>query len=289
MYSLIIINFTEDLGTGYSVSMSIQALVHHPRFSATVMTVIVLNALVMGLETSPTLVLSWSGLFGTLHTLIQVFFVTEIVLRLSSYSPHPLRFFRDGWNVFDFSIVVLSLLPVAGPLATIARLARVLRVTRLVSYSHDLRLIVGTMLRSLPSMGHVLVLLGLLLYVYGIVGFQLFHRHDPVHWGTLGRSMISLFEMLTLESWVDMQDKALELSAYSWIFFVSFIVLAVFVVVNLFIAVVINNLDTLKEEIAESTVPPEGTSILAQIKKLQAELKTMELQLQKEKRGSSAG
>jgi voltage-gated sodium channel len=106
--------------------------------------------------------------------MIQVVFVAELALRLLACWPRPGRFFRDGWNVFDFVIVALSLLPVAGSFATVGRLARLLRVTRLVSVSPDLRLIIGTMLRSIPSMGNVALLLGLLVYVYAIIGFYSF-------------------------------------------------------------------------------------------------------------------
>jgi len=118
----------------------------------------------------------------------------------------------------------------------------------LVSIFPELRLIVGTMLRSIPSMGHVIMLLSLLLYVYGILGFHLFHEHDADRWGTLGAALLTLFQMLTLEGWVEIQDHALSVYPWAWVYFGSFVLVAVFVVVNLFIAVVINNLETVKDE-----------------------------------------
>jgi len=117
----------------------------------------------MGLETSGTLMASYGRLFGWLNLAVQAVFVLEIAVRLSAHWPRILQFFRDGWNCFDFAVVAISLLPDVGPFATVARLARVLRVTRVLSSFPELRLIVSTMLRSIPSMGHVILLLGLLL------------------------------------------------------------------------------------------------------------------------------
>lgn len=210
--------------------------------------VIVLTAIVAGLETSATLMARYGALFDALELAVQTVFVFEIVIRVLAHWPRLFVFFRDGWNVFDFAVVLASLLPQAGAFAIVARLARLMRVTRLVSLFPELRLIVGTMLRSIPSMGHVIMLLGLLLYVYGILGFHLFHEHDPERWGTLGNALLTLFQMLTLEGWVEVQESALSAYPWAWIYFGSFILVAVFVVVNLFIAVVINNLETVKLE-----------------------------------------
>ena len=130
----------------------------------------------------------------------------------------------------------------------VARLARLMRVTRVVSVFPELRLIVGTMVRSIPSMGHVIVLLSLLLYVYAVLGFHFFRDADAQHWATLGAALLTLFQMLTLEGWVEIQAAVLPTHRWAWIFFGSFVFVAVFVVVNLFIAVVINNLEAVKHE-----------------------------------------
>lgn len=114
------------------------------------------------------------------------------------------------------------------------RLARLMRVTRLVSVFPELRLIIGTMLRSIPSMGHVIMLLSLLLYVYAVLGFYLFRDADAEHWGTLGAALLTLFQMLTLEGWVEVQDGVLSAMPWAWLYFGSFIFVGVFVVVNLF-------------------------------------------------------
>jgi voltage-gated sodium channel len=217
-------------------------------FQNFILGIIVLTAVVAGIETSATLMASYGAFFDWLELVVQAVFVLEIVLRLLAYWPRLSAFFRDGWNVFDFVVVVTSLLPQSGAFAIVARLARLMRVTRLVSTFPELRLIVGTMLRSIPSMGHVIMLLGLLLYVYAILGFHLFHEHDPERWGTLGTALLTLFQMLTLEGWVEIQESALQAYPWAWIYFASFVLVAVFVVVNLFIAVVINSLETVKLE-----------------------------------------
>jgi voltage-gated sodium channel len=166
------------------------------RFQLIVLGVIVFNAALMGVETSARLTHEYGSLLSALNLAIQGFFVFEMTVRLLSYWPRLPLFFRDGWNLFDFSIVTLSLLPVAGPFATVSRLARLLRVTRLVSVSTELRLIIGTMVRSIPSMGHVALLLGVLVYVYAIVGFYLFRSHDPENWSDLKSAMLTVFQML---------------------------------------------------------------------------------------------
>jgi voltage-gated sodium channel len=223
-------------------------LVNSPGFQHVILGVIVVGAIVIGVETSATLTARYGAIITAVEMLIQTIFVAEIALRVLTCWPRPAAFFRNGWNVFDFAVVSASLLPQAGAFAMVARLARLLRVTRLVSAFPELRLIIGTMVRSIPSMGHVIVLLTLLLYVYAVLGFHFFREADPVHWGSLGTALLTLFQMLTLEGWVEIQDAVLEAYPLAWIYFSSFVLVAVFVVVNLFIAVVLNNLESVKHE-----------------------------------------
>jgi voltage-gated sodium channel len=217
-------------------------------FQNAALAVIVANAVLIGVETSPPLWDRYGGLFNVLNASVQVIFVVEIAVRLLAFGPRAHRFFLDGWNVFDFTIVVLSLLPVAGSFATVARLARLLRALRVVSALPELRLIVGTMLRSIPSLANVIVLLGLILYVYAVVGVHFFAGIDPDNWGSLSRAGLTLFEILTLEGWVDLMNTSLAATGWAWVYYVSFVVLAVFVVINLFIAIVINNLEAAKRD-----------------------------------------
>lgn len=223
-------------------------LANHPWFKSLIMGLIVLSAIVLGVETSASVMERWGWWLVRFNWIIKIVFVAEITIRMMAYGRRVGSFFRDGWNVFDFAIVAASMLPINGEFAMVGRLLRLLRVTRLVSVSPQLRLIVTTTLTSIPSMGHVVTLTAMLLYIYGVTGFYLFHRTDPEHWGTLGRAMLTLFKIITLEGWVEMQAAVLPMHPWAWVFFSSFIVIAVFVVVNLFIAVVINNLQTAKEQ-----------------------------------------
>jgi voltage-gated sodium channel len=238
------------------IATASRRLVDHPRFHRVVLALIVANAAFMGLEAWPAVSVRHRGVLDTFETAIQTLFVLEIALRLAACGRRLTAFFRDGWNVFDAGVVLLSLLPVAGPTAMVARLARVLRAARLVSVSPGLRLIVATMLRSITSMGHVLALLALLLYIYGIMGHHLFGAADPAHWGSLARSMETLFIIITLEGWVEIMRAGGQVTAWAWAYYASFIVLAVFVVINLFIAVVITNLGGARREQEPRGSPP---------------------------------
>lgn len=223
-------------------------IVAHALFSRVVLGLIVLNAAVMGLETWDAVTARWGRPLAVTNGAIQALFVVELALRIAAHGRRPLAFFRSGWNFFDFAVVGLSLLPAAGPFATLARLARVLRVGRLVSGLPDLRLIIGTMVRSIPAMGHIVMLLAILVYVYGVVGHHLFGDVDPAHWGSLGRAAHTLFVVITLEGWVEIMRTSTQATPFAWVYYASFIVIAVFVVTNLFIAVVINNLEKARKD-----------------------------------------
>lgn len=256
-----------------------RSLAESPRFQRAILFTIAFNAVLMGVETSVEVMRQAGPLLHGLNRLIQAIFVFEISVRLAATWPRMGRFFADGWNVFDFSIVALSLLPVAGPLANVARLARILRVARLIGVSGELRLIMNTMLRSIPSLGHVSLLLGVLVYVYALIGFQLFASTDPAHWGSLWQSIRSTFQILTIEGWPDIQNAVIERHPFSPVFFMSFIIVAVFVVVNLFIAVVLNNLEKARDEQLREEEVASGNDILLAIHDLRTRLTDLEARL----------
>lgn len=260
----------------------IRAIVAAGWFQGIVMAVIVLNAVVIGLETDTAIMARHGALLTLVNRIIMAIFLVEIALRITAYWPRPARFFLDGWNNFDFIIVVVSLIPAIGPLATVVRLARVLRLARLVSVSPGLRLIVTTMLRSIPSMGHVVMLLALLVYVYGVTGVFLFRDADPESWGTLRLALLSVFQLLTLEGWNEFQSAVIERHPWAWVYFSSFIIIGVFVVVNLFIAVVLNNLESAKMEEAVEAAQAAGETgdardqALAEVMALRERLEILE-------------
>ena len=257
-------------------------LTHSHKFEYFIIGLILMNAVILGLETLPQVMngystwLSW-GMRVTLWV-----FIAEAALKIYAVAPRADRYFRDGWNLFDFSIIVFSLLPATGGFAMIARLARLMRLLRLVSAVPELRLIVSTLVRSIPSMLHIVILMSLMVYVYAIIGHQLFGQHDPEHWGHLGLSVLSLFRIVTLEDWTDIMYTAMEYHPLAWIYFVSFVILGTFVVINLFIAVVINNLDEAKQErLRKLEQPPTADSLLSELRTTQQSLRRLEDQLRR--------
>ena len=163
-----------------------------------------------------------------------------------------------------------------------ARLARLLRVARLISTIPELRLIVSTLVRSIPSMGHVLLLMSIIFYIYAVAGYHMFHEHDPTHWNNLGLSLLTLFRVVTLEDWTDVMYKAMEMNSLSWMYFVSFVVVGTFVVINLFIAVVINNLEEAKHEaLEELQAPTTRDEIINELKQTQQALARLQDKLLK--------
>jgi voltage-gated sodium channel len=258
------------------------------RFQTFIIGVILVNAVIVGMETSPELVDRYGSAFDLLNSAVIAIFIVELAIRLVSYLPRPQRFFADGWNVFDFVIVALSLLPAAGSFATVARLARLLRVLRIVSVFPELRLIVGTMIRSFSSMTSVLLLLSLVIYVYAVLGFHLFSAVDPAHWGDLGLAVRTLFEVLTLEGWLELQAAVIPFVPLAWLFFGSYVLLAVFIVVNLFIAVVLNNLESVKaEHAAEALEGGDDAELLQRIERLRTELGDLEALLRRRGPGAA--
>ena len=243
---------------------------------------IIVNGVMLGLETFPSISASYGQWFDLGQDLILGVFIIEAGLKMFSVSPRVHRYFTNGWNIFDFTIILASLIPSTGGFAVVARLARLMRILRLISAVPELRLIVATLVKSIPSMLNIVALMSLVVYIYAIVGFQLFHEHDPVHWRNLGISLLSLFRVVTLEDWTDIMYKAMELHPLAWLYFVSFVVLGTFVVINMFIAVVINNLDEAKQErLAQLEAPQYRDNLLEEIRSTQESLARLEEQLRR--------
>jgi voltage-gated sodium channel len=249
-------------------------------FEPAMIGLILFNGVLIGLETSKEFVAGYGGWLHLGNDIILAIFVVEAALKLTAVGPRFSLYFRDGWNLFDFTIIVLSLLPATDEFALVARLIRVLRVLRLVSAMPQLRLIVATLVRSIPSMGHVVTLMSIIFYIYAVTGYHLFHEHDPEHWGTLGASLLTLFGIVTLEGWVQVMETALELHAWSWVYFVSFVLIGTFVMLNLFIAVVINNLEASKaEELEELRDPVTHDEVLRELKRTRDALDSLQSRL----------
>lgn len=217
-------------------------------FDRGIIALIIFNALVLGVETYPAVAVPYEAVLLGINKFVLIVFAIEAVVKITASAPVFRRYFGDGWNLFDFCVVVFSLIPQTGEFALIARTVRLLRILRLVTAVPELRLIISTLIKSLPGLGNVILLLSIVFYVYAIAGYHMFHAHDPFHWGSLGVSLITLFRILTLEDWTDVMYAAMELYPFAWLFFISFVVVAAFIVINMFIAVVINNLHKAQQE-----------------------------------------
>ena len=228
---------------GAGLQQRLWALVESNRFQAVVVAVIVANAATLGLQTFPRVEREYGDLLSTLDDVFLAFFCVEIVLRVAAFGARPDRFFRNGWNVFDFVVVAAAFAPGLRENATLLRLVRLLRVVRIITVMPDLRILIRGMVASLKPIASMAVLAGLLMYVYGIVGWILFHEEDPGRWGTVGEAMLTLFIVMTLESWPDIMGVAREIHPASWIFFVSYVLIASFLLINILIAILINAIE----------------------------------------------
>jgi voltage-gated sodium channel len=244
------------------MSNQLKRIVESRGFNRFIILVIVAAAVLIGLETSSKLMHSHGHLLHLFDKIILGIFTIEALMKIASHGKRPWRYFLDGWNVFDFSIVAVCFLPMDGQYAAVLRLARVLRVLRLVTTVPRLQLLVGALLKSIPSMIYVSVLLSILFYIYGIIGTFLFGKHDALHFGTLGASMLSLFQIVTMEGWVDLMYLQMygtsQLSGQpvtptghsvaAVVYFVSFILLGTMIMLNLFIGVIMKSMSEVEQE-----------------------------------------
>ena len=263
------------------ISLFADRLVNKAAFEYTIIALILLNGVFLGLGTSPVLAQQYGDLLHLGNQIVLGVFIVEALLKMIALAPRVDMYFRDGWNVFDFLVIVFSLIPATGEFAMVARLARLLRVLRLISAIRELRLIVAALVRSIPSVGHVMLLMSIIVYIYAIIGYQLFHEHDPMHWRSLGISVLTLFNIITLEGWTVVMENAMQLHSWAWIYFVSFVIAGTFVVINLFIAIIINNLDDAKAERLRELEPPVSRAeLLRELRTTRDALRRLEQRLE---------
>ncbi len=233
------------------MNAKLNALVHARWFERAILTVIILAGILAGLETSPALVARYGTLLETLDLVVLAIFIFEIALKLVVHGRQPWHYFRDGWNVFDFTIVALCCLPTNSQFAAVLRLARALRLLRLVTALPRLQLLVGALLKSLGAMGYVGLLLALMFYIYGVVGVHLFGEADAVHFGSLKAALFTLFQMITLDNWSEIYRAAQSGAPVAVpVYFISFILLGTMIMLNLFIGIIMNSMSEMHAEIA---------------------------------------
>jgi voltage-gated sodium channel len=272
-----------------------QVVVADKRFDWIITGVILLQAIVLAIEANPELhpysregELLESRLFNSTQTLVVSVFIIEAALRLTALYPKPQSYFRDGWNCFDFAIIILSLIPFTGGFSTIARLIRLLRITRLITKSTELRAIVSTLVRSIPSIFNILILLSILFFIYAIVGYHLFRNVDPHHWSSFPTSATTLFQIITLEGWVDVMEPIISnLGSIYWLYFASFILIGTFIVINLFISVIVRKSEEAYQQLQrESQIPLTQQEIMREIREIHRILDEMEKRIGRDTKGN---
>jgi voltage-gated sodium channel len=222
----------------------VRAWIEQRRVQNFIIGLIVVNAALLGLETSASAMAAAGGLIVGLDRAILAVFVGEIVLRLYA---HRAAFWRDPWSVFDFAVVAIALLPATGPLAVL-RALRVLRVLRLLTMVPSMRRVVGALLAAIPGLGSIALVLLIVYYVFAVIATKLFAAIHPEWFGSLGRSLYTLFQIMTLESWsMGIARPVMENFPYAWIFFICFILVATFTMLNLFIAIIVNAMQSYTE------------------------------------------
>ena len=217
----------------------IAAFMDRPVVGQFIVGVIIFNAIILGLETSATAMARAGGLILALDRLCLAIFVVELAAKLFAQGP---RFFRGGWNIFDFIIVGISLMPGTGGLSVL-RALRILRVLRVISVVPSLRRVVEGFVTALPGMGSVFLLMGIVFYIGAVMATKLFGATFPEWFGTLGASGYSLFQIMTLESWsMGIVRPVMEVYPYAWAFFIPFIMMTTFAVVNLLVGLIVNSM-----------------------------------------------
>ncbi|MBW2495627.1 MAG: ion transporter [Deltaproteobacteria bacterium] len=215
----------------------VQDLLESARFQHTITALIVANAAILGLETSRLAMERAGFLLLTLDRVLLSVFVLELLLKLAVYRH---RFHRDPWNVFDLVVIGIALVPASGSFSVL-RALRVLRTLRLVSAVPSMRRVVGALLHAIPGMGSIAALLAVIFYVFSVMATKLFGEVFPDWFGTVGLSAYTLFQIMTLESWsMGIVRPVMDVYPQAWIFFVPFIVMTAFTVLNLFIGIIVD-------------------------------------------------
>ncbi len=242
------------------------------RWEQAIIAVIIVNSIILGLETDARIMAAIGPLLHTLDAIILGIFTIEIALRIYAFGP---RFFRDPWSLFDFAVVAIALIPASGPFQVL-RALRILRVLRLVSAMPALRRVVGGLVAALPGMSSIIVLMAMLFYVAAVMATNLFSASFPGWFGSLGASLYTLFQVMTLESWsMGIVRPVMEAYPLAWMFFVPFILLSTYAVLNLFIGVIVSAMQEETEATAvadRQALHDDSATILEELRALRSEV-----------------
>lgn len=221
------------------------------RVERVIIFLIIINAITLGMETSPSIMANWGLVIHWLDKIILTVFVVEITLRIIGRGG---SFFKDPWSLFDFFVVAIALVPSTGQFAVL-RALRVLRVLRLLTMVPQMRRVVSALLAAIPGLSSIMLVLLLVFYVFAVMSTNMFGSDFPQWFGSIGKSMYTLFQVMTLESWsMGIVRPVMEVHPYAWIFFIPFILVATFTMLNLFIAIIVNAMQLQTEYETEKTV-----------------------------------
>jgi len=266
-----------------------RTIINNKIFNSIIITLILLSSLIIGLETYPLLAKTYHHVLAFIDQLIVLLFTLEIGLKIISNGKKPWLYFSDPWNVFDFIILLICLIPLNDThYFAVFRILRILRILRMITIFPKLRLIITALLKSIPSMGYVILLIGILFYVYAIVGVFIFGKSDPMHFVDLHHAFVTLFKVLTLEGWTDIMNvhifgimangNSQIIALWPFFYFASFILIGAMIIMNLFIGVIINSMEESQQELSQEDKNDIGTAelyqqIITRLNDLQNELK----------------
>ncbi|MGB0750134.1 MAG: ion transporter [Magnetospiraceae bacterium] len=247
-----------------------------PGVQRVIMVLILINALTLGLETVPAIVTNLGWLLHGIDAVVLTVFVAEIAAKLGY---RRWVFFKNGWNIFDFIIVGIALIPASGPLSVL-RALRILRVLRLMSVVPQMRRVIGALFSAIPGISSVGAIILLIFYVSAVLTTKYFGEAFPQWFGTLGESLFSLFQIMTLESWSEgIVRPVMQVYPYAWIFFVPFILITSFAILNLFIGIIVDAMQTQHEEV-EAAVHADARDLESDIAELRREIRALRALLQ---------
>ncbi|MDQ0256182.1 voltage-gated sodium channel [Evansella vedderi] len=222
---------------------NIRKIVEHRYFSRIIISLILFNAIVVGIETYPNIYYENKNLFFKIDAALLWIFTVEIVFRIIA-APSLKDFFKSGWNWFDVIIVSAGHIFMGAHFITVLRILRVLRVFRAISVIPSLRRLVDALVMTIPSLGNILLLMSIIFYIFAVTGTMLFRETAPEYFGSLQLSLLTLFQVVTLESWAsEVMRPIFEQLPWAWVYFVAFVLVGTFVIFNLFIGVIVNNVD----------------------------------------------
>ena len=235
--------------------------------------VILFNAVILGLETSSGIMADWGKLLKLLDRICLIFFCGELLLKFYAFG---LRFFRDPWNWFDAVIVGIALTPSSGSLSVL-RALRILRILRVISVAPRLRRVVEGFIQALPGMGSVFLLMGLIFYIGAVMATKIFGESFPEWFGSIGASAYSLFQIMTLESWsMGIVRPVMEVFPLAWAFFVPFIMVTTFAVVNLLVGLIVNSMQDAHHEEEQAQTSDYRDDVIARLKAIETKLEQLD-------------